>query len=158
MSRLVTWTLTVAGFLVAGWLAGILLDAVLWHVSYDYVYRPHQFAESGVRWAGLLGTAAAAAATLGTRAPVPRRGVTLILLIVSLATLAGAVLLAGGGAALIKLHLLEPPNEHLIPLARVWFCEGLWRGAAVGSAIGVICGCRRIWRQRAASREQRAEQ
>jgi hypothetical protein len=148
VTRGTTWILTITAFVTAGWVVGQLLDAVLWHISWDYVYRPEQFTEGGVRWGAWLGTVAAATATVGTPPHAKHWSVVVAFLMAALATLIGAALTAGTGAAMVKLDLIQPANNTLIPTARIWFCEGLWRGAAAGALLGTVSGSWTLWKGR----------
>jgi hypothetical protein len=146
--------LTIVAFLTAGWVAGQLLDTILWHISWDYVYRPEQFTEAAVRWSLLMGTIAAATATVGAHPSAGHGSVARALTLVCVATAAGAALLAATGTALVQWELIQTSGVTLIPPARVWFCEGLWRGAAAGALVGTVFGSWNLWKARERKTEE----
>src|SRR5262245_31606276 len=68
MTRLLIWS----AIAFSGWgivsLQAWIMDMLLWQVSWDYIYAPHEFLRSGLRIGLVVGALLAAVATIGARA------------------------------------------------------------------------------------------
>lgn len=141
------WLAIVTVVTLLGYLSGLVIDEVLWWLSWNYVYGRDEFRADGARIGGVLGTIAAASATMGGRSPINGADLVRGLGVWLVAILACGILCAACGAARGK---LRPPGSQvpeLAPLTRVYACEGLWRGAALGSVLG-CCGASAWWFRR----------
>lgn len=146
--RLSTWLLILSLFVTWGLASGAFLDWIFWQVSYDYVYRSHQFMMAGTKFGGFLGSIVAASATAGMAPLLSRKILVRPTLSTAASTIGFALLASVTGAALVKLGFHQAADEWLAPRTRIWFCELLWQGALVGAIVGTgICTVRLI-RQR----------
>ena len=121
-----------------GWAIGWILDAVLWQVSFNYLYSPHEFVRRFWSWSLAAATITAAVATTGRH---PVAGVVPVLRSASLCfliTCLVAVAWACGAAAFTSSEPTSSAAAQLAPLRRVNFCQGLWLGAAWGFAAGTV--------------------
>ena len=154
--RILVWIVVVGLGVAAGLAVGWGLDWSCWYITRDYVYSPAQFLRAGGRIGLVTGTVLAAAATVGARPAATIRRV-LAALLVALAILGAASLAAGlAGRAWAKQQPSAVSRVSLAPLARVWFCEGLWRGAAAGCAVATLLSGTILWRGRRGERLTRA--
>jgi hypothetical protein len=130
------WLISFALWCGLGWSVGWILDAVLWHVSFNYQFAPHEFVNRFSSWSVAAATVVAAAATWGNR---PVASVVSLLRSGILCFLVVCVFSATWAFASAALTGNEPSSTaHLAPLRRVSFCQGLWLGASWGFAVGTL--------------------
>ena len=132
--RPLTWLLVLVVFSISGVGVGSVLDWVFWQISFNYIYPPRQFVISATKVAFLLGSLAAASATLGSPAPAKLRMLTIMWIAVLVS--AGLFGVLGGllGAGFSKWVVSDNGSGILAPRARLWFCEGLRIGTLTGAA------------------------
>jgi hypothetical protein len=146
MEKLIGWCVIVSSCVLAGNGLGLLMDAVLFEISYDYVYPADNVRATGNRWGCWLGTCIAAVSVIGSR-PMPTIKWTacaaiVAILITCLAGFAFAVL----GWSVVKLDI---PLTDGIMLSRAAFCTELVRGIYVGGLTAALIWAIAVWRHRA---------
>ena len=138
MRRVAVWLLAVLLCICVGSVLGQLLDALLWHLSLDYVFPPGRFARQGLQLGVLCGTITAALATVGSL-PVARPGPTTVSILLGAGLVVFSSLLGGLIGGVIGKYKPEQASVlTLAPVARVMCCEGLWRGAAIGAWVATV--------------------
>lgn len=117
---------------------GYLLDITVWYISYDYVYAPEYFLRLGMHFGFIAGTIIALIGTFFDANKVVIHQWLISVLRILFSTLMGAVLLSLCLGGLVKTGLLSSQHETIVPLSRLYFCQGLWNGVILGSSIGIL--------------------
>lgn len=146
------WLGIVAALAAAGALVGAGVGQLLYHLSTDYVYRIGEYVDRGARAGLLAGTAAAAAAVVGSQGLPAVRPLVKCLVLCVLAVPAAGLLAGTGGYLLSRTGVLETavalewqvgnPN-------RVACCLGIEYGVTIGYWIALAAACLAIRRLRA---------
>jgi len=138
MKSWIVWGGTLLCFIAIGAIVGFLLDVLVWHVSYDYVYAPGYFFHSGIKTGFYAGSFVAFLITF-----IDSNSLTLIqccvaALLLSCCIVLGSVCLAVGYGLLAKVGLIYSQHKTVIPLTRLYFCDGLIKGAVLGGLVGAL--------------------
>lgn len=138
--RFTLWLMIVVAFSLTGMVTGQFFDWLFWHISFDYIYRSHQFLSGATRLGLLLGSVVAASATVGFAPVLPRRVV--LPMVASTAISGGTFGLCASliGVAIVKWATRDLAPDLLAPRTRVWFCDLLWQGTLIGT---VLASC--VW-------------
>lgn len=141
-AKLRQWALVVGVCTLIGSGLGQLIDALLWEVSYDYVYPPHAAQAAGLRLGGWLGTLMAVVGVVGAR---PLLSLASLSQVGCLALgLCGVVTLGYAGTAWVVAKLGVATTGSL-SLSRVALCTGLLRGSVAGALVAVLFWSVTVW-------------
>jgi hypothetical protein len=143
-SLLTTWTAVTATGLACGFFIGKFLDYVSSQVSYHESYAPHEL----LRWTMLIAAPLSfvfAACVAWNDAPTSWYHVVRRVFGIAALAMGTGVCIATLSAAAVKLQLVLPPSTYVyVPLARVWFCQGLVGGTLYG---GMVAFSWSVWRE-----------
>ncbi len=132
------WIGTILTFGGIGIVIGHLLDVIVWYISYDYVYASKHFLKLGTHFGFSTGAIIAFVGTFLDSNSVNVKQWRVSVLRILFCSLMGSLLLSFCLGGLAKTGLLLSQHETIIPLPRLYFCEGVWNGALLGSTIGVL--------------------
>ena len=143
MTNWTTWLATLLAYLGIGAIIGGLLDLIVWYVSYDYVYTPGQFLKELVKFSFLIGALVACTGTYLHTVPQTRFQWLRSIMTIFLVTVLTSAFTATCLALLAKTGFLSTINKTMIPLTRIYFCQGLQFGAYAGLLISSFWS---LWR------------
>ncbi len=138
MNGWIFWSGTLLVFFGIGALTGFLLDIVVWQISYDYVYAPNFFLRNGIRFGFIIGAIVAFIGTFFELDRVTLNQWSFSVLILLICTLAGGAILGILFGVLAKSGFIYSDTQTVIPLSRLYFCDGLSKGTIWGGAVGAI--------------------
>jgi hypothetical protein len=154
--RCLLWAFSCVVWWGLGWAIGWMLDAVLWQVSFNYLYSPQEFVRRFSSWSFAAATIVAAATTTGRGSPANFSSILRLAGLCALLALTLAIVCGGGAAWFAETEPNSATALHLAPLRRVRFCTGLWEGAAWGFGVGTLFAAAALgWNRRRLSRRQK---
>lgn len=135
------WVAILAAGILMGFLTGIVLDKIVWTISYDYVFPPAKYQELGIQIGFLTAAFVGFIGSFRSDETLSHRKFIGNCIACQIGILLITLFVAGSWALLVKWNFIEALPISVTPKARIAFCFGLSYGGLIATLFAMTYFC-----------------